>query len=209
MKINTERLIEAYKDGQSLNSIAKAFGTYPTTVKRILEKNNVELRHDFIKKGEFTVKDGEKLIEWAKAQGRLVTKSELARVLGTTRLSPSYFIKYPELGQYVVSKKQKDIQKYIQKLYDWLKENKIQYKPNDRTKLKVSVDALLLGEYKGLAIQTQIRPMYVDTKKYENSIKLKMRRAKEAGIVIVFLNEEHFDDLDSIKGLLDSLKSIG
>lgn len=209
MKINTERLIEAYKDGQSLNSIAKAFGTYPTTVKRILEKNNVELRHDFIKKGEFTVKDGEKLIEWAKAQGRLVTKSELARVLGTARLSPSYFIKYPELGQYVVSKKQKDIQKYIQKLYDWLKENKIQYKPNDRTKLKVSVDALLLGEYKGLAIQTQIRPMYVDTKKYENSIKLKMRRAKEAGIVIVFLNEEHFDDLDSIKGLLDSLKSIG
>lgn len=209
MKINTKRLIEAYKDGQSLNSIAKAFGTYPTTVKRILEKNNVELRHDFIKKGEFTVKDGEKLIEWAKAQGRLVTKSELARVLGTARLSPSYFIKYPELGQYVVSKKQKDIQKYIQKLYDWLKENKIQYKPNDRTKLKVSVDALLLGEYKGLAIQTQIRPMYVDTKKYENSIKLKMRRAKEAGIVIVFLNEEHFDDLDSIKGLLDSLKSIG
>lgn len=207
MKINTKRLIEAYKDGQSLNSIAKAFGTYPTTVKRILEKNNVELRHDFIKKGEFTVKDGEKLIEWAKAQGRLVTKSELARVLGTARLSPSYFIKYPELGQYVVSKKQKDIQKYIQKLYDWLKENKIQYKPNDRTKLKVSVDALLLGEYKGLAIQTQIRPMYVDTKKYENSIKLKMRRAKEAGIVIVFLNEEHFDDLDSIKGLLDSLKS--
>lgn len=208
MKINTERLIEAYRDdGQSLNSIAKAFGTYPTTVKRILEKNNIELRHDFIKKGDFTVEDGEKLIEWAKAQGRLVTKSELAEVLGKARLSPSYFIKYPELGQYVVSKKQKDIQEYTQKLYAWLKENKIQYKPNDRTKLKVSVDALLLGEYKGLAIQTQIRPMYVGTKKYEDSIKLKMRRAKEVGIVIVFLNEEHFEDLDSIKGLLDSLRS--
>ena len=206
-KINTERLIEAYKAGQSLNSIAKAFGTYPTTVKRILEKNGIELRHDFVKKGDFTIKDGEKLIEWAKAQGRLVTKSELAEVLGTVRLSPSYFIKYPELGQYVVSRKQKDIQEYTQKLYDWLKTNDIQYKPNDRTTLKVSVDALLLGEYKGLAIQTQIRPMYVDTKKYESSINLKMRRAKEAGIVIIFLNEEHFEDLDSIKGLLDSLKS--
>lgn len=207
MKIVNEGIINAYEKGESLNSIAKAFGTYPTTVKRILEKNGVPLRHDANKKGVPAVQDGEKLIEWAKAQGRLVTKSELAAVLGTARLSPSYFIKYPELGQYVVSKKQKDIQEYIQKLYNWLKEHDIQYKPNDRTKLKVSVDALLLGEYEGLAIQTQIRPMYVDTKKYENSIKLKMRRAKEAGIVIVFLNEEHFDDLDSIKGLLDSLKS--
>lgn len=207
MKIVNEGIINAYEKGESLNSIARAFGTYPTTVKRILEKNGIPLRHDSNKKGVPAVQNGEKLIEWAKAQGRLVTKSELAAVLGTARLSPSYFIKYPELGQYVVSRKQKDIQEYIQKLYDWLKKNNIQYKPNDRTKLKVSVDALLLGEYKGLAIQTQIRPMYVDTKKYENSIKLKMRRAKEAGIVIVFLNEEHFDDLDSIKGLLDSLKS--
>lgn len=207
MKIVNEGIINAYEKGESLNSIARAFGTYPTTVKRILEKNGIELRHDGNKKGVPAVQDGEKLIEWAKAQGRLVTKSELAAILGTARLSPSYFIKYPELGQYVVSKKQQDIQEYVEKLYNWLKKNDIPYKPNDRTKLKVSVDALLLGEYKGLAIQTQIRPMYVGTKKYEDSIKLKMRRAKEAGIVIVFLNEEHFEDLDSIKGLLDSLKS--
>ena len=206
MKIDNQAIIDAYNDGQSLNSIARAFGTYATTVRRVLEKNGVKLRHDTFKKGTIMVQDGEKLIEWAKAQGRLVTKSELAKVLGRKRLSPSYFVKYPELGKYVVSREQKDIKEYVKRLYQWLSENNIQYKPNDRTKLKVSVDALLLGEYTGLAIQIQEKPKYVSVKKHEESVKLKMRRAKDAGIIIVFLNKEHFEDLDSIKGLLDSLK---
>lgn len=206
MKIDNQAIIDAYKNGQSLNAIARAFGTYATTVKRVLEKNGVELRHDAITKGAIIVQDGEKLIEWAKSQGRPVTKSELAKVLGKKRLTPSYFIKYPELGKYVVRREQKDIEKYTEKLYQWLNDNHIQYKPNDRTKLKVSVDALLLGEYSGLAIQIQEKPTCISTKKFEERIKLKMRRAKEADIVIVFLNKEHFEDLDSIKGLLDSLK---
>ena len=207
MKIDNQTIIDAYKNGQSLNAIARAFGTYATTVKRVLEKNNIELRHDAITKGAIIVQDGEKLIEWAKSQGRPVTKSELAKVLGKKRLTPSYFIKYPELGKYVVRREQKDIEKYTEKLYQWLNDNHIQYKPNDRTKLKVSVDALLLGEYSGLAIQIQEKPTCISTKKFEERIKLKMRRAKEADIVIVFLNKEHFEDLDSVKGLLDSLKS--
>ena len=207
MKIDNQAIIDAYKNGQSLNAIARAFGTYATTVKRVLEKNGVELRHDAITKGAIIVQDGEKLIEWAKSQGRPVTKSELAKVLGKKRLTPSYFVKYPELGKYVVRREQKDIEKYTEKLYQWLNDNHIQYKPNDRTKLKVSVDALLLGEYSGLAIQIQEKPTCISTKKFEERIKLKMRRAKEADIVIVFLNKEHFEDLDSIKGLLDSLKS--
>ena len=206
MKIDNQAIIDAYKNGQSLNAIARAFGTYATTVKRVLEKNDVELRHDAVTKGAIIVQDGEKLIEWAKSQGRLVTKSELAKVLGKKRLTPSYFIKYPELGKYVVRREQKDIEKYTEKLYQWLNDNHIQYKPNDRTKLKVSVDALLLGEYSGLAIQIQEKPTCISTKKFEERIKLKMRRAKEADIVIVFLNKEHFEDLDGIKGLLDSLK---
>lgn len=206
MKIDNKAIIDAYNNGQSMNSIAKAFGTYATTVKRVLEKNNVELRHDVARKGTIIVQNGEKLIEWAKAQDRLVTKAELAAVLGKKRLSPSYFIKYPELGKYVVRREQKEIQEYTRKLYQWLDENNIQYKPNDRTKLKVSVDALLLGEYSGLAIQVQEKPACVSTKKHEERTKLKMRRAKEAGMVIIFLNKEHFEDLDSIKGLLDSLK---
>lgn len=206
MKIDNQAIIDAYKNGQSLNAIARAFGTYATTVKRVLEKNGVELRHDAITKGAIIVQDGEKLIEWSKSQGRPVTKSELAKVLGKKRLTPSYFIKYPELGKYVVRREQKDIEKYTEKLYQWLNDNHIQYKPNDRTKLKVSVDALLLGEYSGLAIQIQEKPTCISTKKFEERIKLKMRRAKEADIVIVFLNKEHFEDLDSIKGLLDSLK---
>lgn len=207
MKIDNQTIIDAYKNGQSLNAIARAFGTYATTVRRILEKNNIELRHDAVTKGAIIVQDGEKLIEWAKSQGRPVTKSELAKVLGKKRLTPSYFIKYPELGKYVVRREQKDIEKYTEKLYQWLNDNHIQYKPNDRTKLKVSVDALLLGEYSGLAIQIQEKPTCISTKKFEERIKLKMRRAKEADIVIVFLNKEHFEDLDGIKGLLDSLKS--
>lgn len=206
MKIDNQAIIDAYKNGQSLNAIARAFGTYATTVKRVLEKNDVELRHDAVTKGAIIVQDGEKLIEWAKSQGRPVTKSELAKVLGKKRLTPSYFIKYPELGKYVVRREQKDIEKYTEKLYQWLNDNHIQYKPNDRTKLKVSVDALLLGEYSGLAIQIQEKPTCISTKKFEERIKLKMRRAKEADIVIVFLNKEHFEDLDGIKGLLDSLK---
>lgn len=206
MKIDNQAIIDAYKNGQSLNAIARAFSTYATTVKRVLEKNGVELRHDAVTKGAIIVQDGEKLIEWAKSQGRPVTKSELAKVLGKKRLTPSYFIKYPELGKYVVRREQKDIEKYTEKLYQWLNDNHIQYKPNDRTKLKVSVDALLLGEYSGLAIQIQEKPTCISTKKFEERIKLKMRRAKEADIVIVFLNKEHFEDLDSIKGLLDSLK---
>ena len=207
MKIDNQAIIDAYKNGQSLNAIARAFGTYATTVKRVLEKNDVELRHDAVTKGTIIVQDGEKLIEWAKSQGRPVTKSELAKVLGKKRLTPSYFIKYPELGRYVVRREQKDIEKYTEKLYQWLNDNHIQYKPNDRTKLKVSVDALLLGEYSGLAIQIQEKPTCISTKEFEERIKLKMRRAKEADVVIVFLNKEHFEDLDSIKGLLDSLKS--
>lgn len=206
MKIDNQAIIDAYKNGQSLNAIARAFGTYATTVKRVLEKNGVELRHDAVTKGAIIVQDGEKLIEWAKSQGRPVTKSELAKVLGKKRLTPSYFIKYPELGKYVVRREQKDMEKYTEKLYQWLNDNHIQYKPNDRTKLKVSVDALLLGEYSGLAIQIQEKPTCISTKEFEERIKLKMRRAKEAGIIIVFLNKEHFEDLDSIKGLLDSLK---
>ena len=206
MKIDNQAIIDAYKNGQSLNAIARAFGTYATTVKRVLEKNGVKLRHDAVTKGAIIVQDGEKLIEWAKSQGRPVTKSELAKVLGKKRLAPSYFIKYPELGKYVVRREQKDIEKYTEKLYQWLNDNHIQYKPNDRTKLKVSIDALLLGEYSGLAIQIQEKPTCISTKKFEERIKLKMRRAKEADIVIVFLNKEHFEDLDGIKGLLDGLK---
>lgn len=206
MKIDYEAVIKAYNDGQSLNSIAKAFGTYPTSIKRALERQGVLLRHDVKKEGELYVKDGEKLIEWAKKQGRLVTKAELAKQLGKTKLSPSYFIKYPELGKYVVRREQKELREYSQKLYEWLESNNISYKPNDRTKLGVSVSALLLEDYSGLAIQIQEKPSCVSNRKYEEDTKLKMRRAKEAGIVIVFLNKEHFEDLDSIKGLLDSLK---
>lgn len=208
MKIETSAIIKAYKKGQSINSIANTFGTYPTSVRRILERNDIELRHDSRKKGELYVQNGEKLLEWAKAQGRLVTKAELADVIGKSRLSPSYFIKYPELGQYVETRTQKSLKAYVNKLYDWLKKNNIPYKPNDRTTLEgVSVDALLLGEYSNLAIHISERATYVSKKKHEENIKQKMERAEKAGIRIIFLNKDHFENLDDVKLLLDSLKS--
>ena len=92
MKIETSAIIEAYEKGQSINSIAKAFGTYPTSIRRILERNNVELRHDSRKKGELYVQDGEKLLEWVKAQGRLVTKTELAAIIGKSNVGKSTLI---------------------------------------------------------------------------------------------------------------------
>lgn len=208
MKIETSAIIEAYKKGQSINSIANTFGTYPTSVRRILERNDIELRHDSRKKGELYVQNGEKLLEWAKVQGRLVTKAELANVIGKSRLSPSYFIKYPELGQYVETRTQKSLKAYVNKLYDWLKKNNIPYKPNDRTVLEgVSVDALLLGEYSNLAIHISERATYVSKKKHEENIKQKMERAEKAGIRIIFLNKDHFENLGDVKLLLDSLKS--
>ena len=54
-KIEPQGIIEAYENGQSLNAIARAFGTYPTTVRRILERNDIELRHDAMTKGSHTV----------------------------------------------------------------------------------------------------------------------------------------------------------
>lgn len=208
MKIETSAIIKAYEKGQSINSIARAFGTYPTSVRRILERNNVKLRHDSRKKGELYVQDGEKLLEWAKAQGRLVTKAELAAIIGKSKLSPSYFIKYPELGQYVETRTQKSLEIYINQLYNWLKENNIPYKPNDRTVLEgLSLDALLLGEYSNLALQISERATYVSKKKHEENIKQKLERAEKAGIRIIFLSKEHFENLDEVKLLLDSLKS--
>lgn len=208
MKIDYEAIIKAYNEGESMNSIARAFGTYTTTIKRILEKHNVELRHDTRVEGELYVKDGDKLIEWAKAQGRPVTKAELAKVIGRKKLSPSYFIKYPELGQYVQTRTQKSLESYINKLYSWLRENNISYKPNDRTVLGgLSIDALLLEEYSNLALQISERATYVSKKKHEENIKQKLERAEKAGIRIIFLSKEHFENLDEVKLLLDSLKS--
>ena len=205
-KETIQKMIDEYSKGLSMNEIARNHNTYPTSVRRILKQNGVELRHDAVRKGSLIVQDGEKLIEWAKSQGRLVSRKELAKVLGKKRLSPSYFIKYPELGQYAITHEQKDILEYSEKLYKWLKENNIPYKPNDRTKLGLSVNALLLGEYTGIAIDIFIKPVYVSKRKHEEDTKSKMRKAKENDITIIFLNEEHFKNLDEIKGLLDSLK---
>lgn len=206
MKIDHKAVIEAYNNGESMNSIAHSFGTYATTIKRILIKNNIELRHDTKNKGELYVKGGETLIEWAKSQGRLVTKSELASVIGRKKLSPSYFVKYPELGQYVETRTQKSLESYMTILYTWLKENDIPYKPNDRTVLGVSVDVLLLGEYSNIAIQLLEKATSVSKKRHGDNMKLKLDRAKEIGLNVIFLDKDHFENLDEIKPILDKLK---
>lgn len=204
--MNVKTIINEYNTGLSLNEIAKKHKTYATSVKRILEKNSIPLRHDTAKKGDIHVKNGEKLIEWAKAQGHLVTKAELAKVIGRTKLAHSYFIKYPELGQYVAMYERNDLNDYAEKLHKWLQENHIQYKPNDRKTLGATVSALLLGSYKNIVIQIDIKPKCVSKKRHEEMIRQKLWRANRAGMIIIFLKEEHFKDLDCIKGLLNSLK---
>lgn len=207
-KLDPQKLIEAYNNGQSLNSIARAYHTYPTSVKRILENNGVELRHDPATKGSHNmIKNGDKLLEWAKAQGRLVTKAELATVVGTKRLSPAYFIKYPELGQYVMSYEQKDLSTHIDKLYTWLRDNNIPYKPNDKTALEgIPVQALLLEEYENIIISIDMKVQNISKSRYTEMIERRINKAKENGFTIVFLREEHFEDLNSIKELLESAK---
>lgn len=158
--------------------------------------------------GEPYVQDGEKLIEWAKAQGRLVTKAELAEVIGTKRLSPSYFIKYPELSKYVVIHRQNELKAYYEKLYEWLNTSEIPYKPKDRTKLGISLDALLLGKYEGLAVQIVEKPSNISRRKYTEDAKIRAKRAKEVGLIVVYLDHDHFENLDSIKDLLDSLIEV-
>lgn len=208
MKLNSEKLIKAYNEGKPLSTIAKEFHTYPTSVKRVLEKEGVELRHDVKKAGEFYVQDGEKLIEWAKAQGRLVTKTELAKVLGKVRLSPSYFEKYPELGQYILPREQKDIQYYSRTLYAWLKQNGILYKPNDRTKLGVSVTALLLGDYKKFILQLNIKSIYVNKKQHMKRMQKTYEKAKDTDLVVIFVDENYFKDLSKLKIQLDEMKGL-
>lgn len=209
-KIEPQGIIEAYENGQSLNAIARTFGTYPTTVRRILERNDIELRHDIDEKGSHNkLKDGEKLIEWAKTQGRLVTRKELAEVIGKTRLSPGYFQKYPELGQYVASYEQKDIQKYTDQLFTWLQENEISYSPNDRSALEgIPVQAKLLEKYDGIVISIDIKSTSISNARYKEMVRRRLKKANEKGLIILFLKEEHFEDLDCIKGLLDSLKYV-
>lgn len=206
--LNKEKeIINSYLSGESMNSLAKKYDTYATTVKRILEKNNIPLRHDDKGKGLLHVTEGEKLIDWAKSQKRLVTKDELAKVIGRRRLSPSYFIKYPELGQYVKTFDRGEFKDYTQQLYDWLIKNNISYKPGDRTKLKVAVTALLLGEYENIAIQIAEKPYGFSKRRHLLKLKDITERASNANINMIFINKEHFENLDCIKSLLDTFKN--
>lgn len=203
-----KEIIDAYNSGESMNSIAKKFHLYPTSVRRILQKNNVELRHDSKKDKQLYVKNGEKLIEWAKAQGRLVTREELAAVIGTKRLSPSYFVKYPEIGKYVKIRSQKDLVDYKRILYDWLKENKIPYKPSDRTKIGYSIDALLLEDYSNIALQVTVKPAHKGERIHNKEIKNKTQACKDKGVILLSLEKEQLENLDELKDLLDSLKAL-
>lgn len=207
MKLDEIKIIDAYNKGQSMNSIAQDFHTYTTTIKRILEKYDISLRHDSTKKGCLYVKDGEKLISWAKAQGRPVTKSELAKVIGKRRLSPSYFHKYPELGQYVASDERKEFHEYYEMLYKWLEDHHIHYKRNDKTVLGVSVDVLLLGEYANIALEITERPKNVSNKIHQERLAKKSCRAGEVGLKLIGLTRENFDaELDGLEGILEPFK---
>ena len=93
---------------------------------------------------------------------------------------------------------QKELQEYSQKLYEWLRKNNIPYKPNDRTKLKVSVTALLLGE-SNIALQIAIKPKCVSLKKYTEDMIERKNRAHEQGMTILFIHQEDFENLDVLK----------
>lgn len=209
--LDIEKIIEAYENGQSLNSIAKEYNTYATSISRLLKKHDVKLRHDSIVKGEAYVKDGEKLIGWAQAQDRPVTKSELAKVIGQNRLSPSYFEKYPTLGRYIKGNMQKEFEPYFDRLCEWLTKHDIGFKLNDRTKIGMSLSVLLFGEYSNIAFELNMKPKSMSTRAYDIRKFKKKDRAREAEIFIIWLNESLFkeDDFmfnDKLRRLLNSAK---
>ena len=203
VRLNEKAIIDAYNNGESLNQIARTFDTYAPSVMNVLERHGVELRHDNLKKGSFIVEGGEELIEWAKAQGRLVTKAELAKVAGTKRLSNSYFKKYPELSKYIKAYEHREILPYTQKLFDWLNDNNIPYIPNDASALEgISVQATLLQDYEGTLIVVAIKPTNRSKKLFNESIERRANKAKEKGLHIIFLKKEQFENLDQLKELL-------
>ena len=65
----------------------------------------------------------------------------------------------------------------------------------------------MLGGYSNLALQISERATYVSKKKHDKTLQLKLERAEKAGLQIIFLNKEHFDNLDGVKLLLDGLKN--
>ena len=206
LKIDYECVIKDYNNGASLNELARAYGTYPTTITRILKEHHIPLRHDARKKGEFYVKDGNKLIEWAKSQGRLVTKAELAAVLGKSRLSHSYFEKYPELGQYIKNYSNNELNIYIEKVAKFLQDNDIYYKPNDKTKLGVSVDFLLLGEYSNIALQIDVKPHNISIKRYRAEMYSKSVRADLYGVYLLLFSKKDLENETDLKRILNEMK---
>lgn len=205
LKSKTDMIISAYQDGQSLGKIAKSLGTYSTSIKRILEDNDIEIRPLARKKGKVYVENGEELLKWAKAQKRLVTKAELANIVGRKRLSPSYFKKYPELGQYVTTREQYSLQEYSTKLYTWLQKNDIPYKPGDRTVLHgLSIHALLLGDYANIGLLITEKAKCVSKKIHDDSLKRKLAKAKEVGLNLLLIDKSDLENPEIIKTMIDS-----
>jgi hypothetical protein len=205
-ELNERLIVEAYVGGKSMNAIAKYFGTYPTSVSRILKKHKVSLRHDAKRKGTIYLSNGQILLDYARVQGRLVTRAELAALIGRKRLSPSYLAKYPELANYMNLCERQEFHNYRLELYDWLQKNKISYKPMDRTRLRVSVDALLLGKYSDIILQIKEKPYTVSTNTHKGKISKITERADKAGVKVIFLDKHDFENLDSLKEKLDTSK---
>ena len=82
------------------------------------------------------------------------------------------------------------------------KKTGIKYKPNDRTKLHMSVTALLLGKHSNTILQIAIKPKCISKKKHSEIMQEKMKRARKQGIIIIFLYEENFEDLNVLKEVL-------
>lgn len=178
----TEEIINSYNSGESMNSIANRLSIHTINIQRLLVKNGIPLRHDARKKGSFIDLDGRRLLEWAKAQGRLVSKRELADYIGKTRLNPKYFEEYPELGQYVKGHERSEFREYYIQLYTWLQDHNISYKTNDKTLLNAKVDVMLLGEYENVIIVITERAKSMCTRLYNERLDRLIDRIEIANI---------------------------
>lgn len=202
-----KEILKLYGEGRSISYLGKKYNTHAMTISRILVNNRVPLRHDsrrYKTSRGVNVAEG---IRWAKLQPGPVSRKALAEHLGLKTIPDSYYKEYPELYRCITPTMSQELQPYANKLFLWLKDNHIPFKPYDRTKLKNGkIDALLLDEYSNIGLQIAVKPYVISKKEFETSIKHKRERAEKAGVILIFLTEEHFKNLKELRLVLHRLK---
>ena len=197
--LNEEKIINDYKNGSTMYSIAKEMKVTPGAIRNRLIKNGIELRESKVKRKDYASNEIKQMLKWLKSQDRLVTREELAKAIGRNRVPVHYFDDCPELTHYLKPRQQSDIAECTEKLYKWLNEHEIKFKANDRTKIGINLHAVLLDEYDNIALHLDIKPNAQSKNSFKQSLQEKIDASEKAGVKLILLT---LDDVKcNFKGL--------